>query len=118
MNNRIIKFRAWNKDFKTMGRPFTLQDAIGSREVNGVNTCGIDYMQFTGLIDKNGKEIYEGDILQYIDGDNSPELYQVIFSNGNFILASLEDAEYDEYIGDFDPKEVIGNIYENPELLK
>jgi hypothetical protein len=79
------------------------------------------YMQYTGLKDKNGNEIYEGDIL-YMPAF-SPEKNIVRFNRGGFCLepvlaAPLEssfwpDIKYAEDEG----SEVIGNIYENPELL-
>lgn len=69
-------------------------------------------MQCTGLKDKNGKEIYEGDILFASFREEYPK---VVFENGSF------RAECDEYslkLEDFaDVFEVVGNIYENPELL-
>ena len=70
-----------------------------------------DLMQFTGLLDKNGKEIYEGDIIEYefsagFDGTHRDE---VVFRDGKF-LPMVADEEYSEV-------EIIGNIYENPELL-
>jgi uncharacterized phage protein (TIGR01671 family) len=83
--------------------------------------------QFTGLLDKNGKEIYEGDVLQ---GDNSV-IYSVIFCDGSFDLVVEKF-----YLGDnsksakdrfpypqpmcyfvFTSIEIIGNIYENPKLI-
>jgi len=74
--------------------------------------------QFTGLLDKYGKEIYEGDVYKYENGDT----YKVVFSGGGFTGQEVPD-EFDS--GDFelgginnDYAEVIGNIYENPELLE
>jgi hypothetical protein len=70
-------------------------------------------MQYTGLKDKNGQEIYEGDIV--IIGPNLiPTTMEVVFTSGQFIY-SRDDRftamSYPEYAN------VIGNIYENPELL-
>ena len=79
-------------------------------------------MQFTGLKDNNGKEIYEGDIVKHPDADEPEDLgWEIIFENYAFrgkmvriIAGEGELTEFDNYFADC---EVIGNIYENPELL-
>lgn len=75
-------------------------------------------MQYTGLKDKNNKEIYDGDILS--DG-NIKKPYKVVFENGSF-KAEFE-GDFDEYSFDLidvvaQGCEVIGNIYENLELME
>ena len=74
-------------------------------------------MQYTGLKDKNGKEIYEGDVLS---NGNDEKPYKVIFENGSFRAEFEGDfEEYSFYLIDIVAQhcEIVGNIYENPELL-
>ena len=132
---REIKFRAWNPASKEMGKPFDLSTMIRLSEKignAGINTKKRfdDYilMQFTGLTDTNEVEIYEGDIIK-VDGNPigvDDEFIEIKFSEGGFVV----EADFDEYdmttigwainIWDIESRkvEVIGNIYENPELIK
>lgn len=114
--NRVIKFRAWNRADKTMGHPFTLQTAIGSRSVHGVDTSSADYMQFTGLLDKNGKEIYEGDICR----DSETGVNKVVeWTKNSYQLVRVTNfaRKWAAFLSRIPYLEIIGNIYENPELL-
>ena len=107
---RIIKFRAWDKEYRRfLNGDFSLGIESGEfRGKYGEVFTNIDISQFTGLHDKNGKEIYEGDIVT--DGVGK---YKIVYD--------LKLAGYQPYcIFRDDPEnycEVIGNIYENPELI-
>lgn len=120
---REIKFRAWCKRHKVMIYH------IGSINWNEQNNIFVNQdakcagneilMQYTGLKDKNGKEIYEGDILLYDSGSKT----SVFYNNGAFVRSygnSNMYLLYDSFIEDgcLYNYEVIGNIYENPELLE
>ena len=128
---REIKFRAWDDikekmiyhvslDLKT-GWWVYFGSSSGTVFDEGLIKVGAKkgippIMQLTGLKDEDGKDIYEGDILAY--GDNVPER-AVVFENGSFRLAD-NDAHSNQILVTDTAKRllVIGNIYENPELLK
>ena len=69
-------------------------------------------MQYTGLDDKNGKEIYEGDIVKYENMTG-----KIMFFNGSFIMSNFEETEEWELGVINEELEIMGNIYDNPELL-
>jgi uncharacterized phage protein (TIGR01671 family) len=149
MTQREIKFRAWQKNYKEMYQPHDgwIEFHHGELSLVGFNDGDLQLtpkdcilMQYTGLKDKNGKEIYEGDVVKVLETAHSENDLQKQLRGTN--------ADYDicEYVGvvtwddegcDYSliqqgqtiedavgfPRhmyehEVIGNIYENPELLK
>jgi uncharacterized phage protein (TIGR01671 family) len=119
---REIKFRAWDKKNKVMIYDFSYYCKLGENYAiydfdTDVDECisdDVELMQFTGLKDKNGKEIYEGDIMR-----NSQLLREWTLEKVEF--GKILDPDWEEYTYgyfDYTDGEVIGNIHENPELLK
>ena len=79
--------------------------------------------QFTGLTDKNGKKIFEGDIIKIPDdydefGINAGEVYEVYFSFGGFRLKPKRSNAKGFWLEDDKTVEILGNIHDNPELLE
>lgn len=111
---RQIKFRAWDKRTNEM---FTDGLVVSKDGIlccfNGENQCEI--MQFTGLNDKNGKEIYEGDIV-VVKSENNKLIGRVFWEIDRYRIADKMWVNSIYRLNEFDLK-VIGNIYENPELL-
>jgi len=116
---REIKFRCWdilnkemfNVEIMDFQKRKVYRDTVSYREFNDV-----EFIQYTGLKDKNGKEIYEGDIVILHNGK-----YKVIFNTeeARFVL---RDDEFEMNIpftnNNNERMEVLGNVYENPELIK
>jgi uncharacterized phage protein (TIGR01671 family) len=113
---RKIKFRAWNgkqmcyhyairQDGRVMRYDEAERYAVLKPEFAPI------LMQYTGLKDRNGKEIYEGDFVK----DNIVGICTVVFDNGTFKLKEVVNTVW--LCASHEFEEVIGNIYENPELL-
>ena len=125
---RTIKFRLWDKDFNEYSA-YHLNRLLVI-DINDTNRFIAE--QFTGLCDKNGKEIYEGDILDLGQTVNGCNLFTVEWSNERLgwtvrytsIMNNPRTYEYDITsffkidVNTGEGVEVIGNIHENKELLK
>lgn len=125
--NREIKFRAWDRDTKYMLYndiyPKTKRDwdlCEQSLDVMlGVIELDYDLMQCVGLKDKNGKEIYEGDILGILRVGNQVDIIGKIIFDTDLLSFTVEKVNGGwDYLTHFSSLEVIGNIYENPELVE
>ena len=151
---REIKFRAWHKgkkeiidveeiDFMNKVINYIENDYENNRqEIIGAYFEDIELMEYTGLKDKNGKEIYEGDVVKLIhtgieiSADRLEDLKRFVgiikYENGIFKIVRTEKSLIESKYFEMEQKkvseifiysklydlEVVGNIYENPELIK
>lgn len=140
IKNTITKFRAWDGLNKKMSY-WTMNDLCTYSEKDEKPNALDEWMQFTGIIDDKGKEVYEGDIVKVWDTQNKPdpddeednkEHYKECLDDAYLCTQVVEKSEYGGYFceednGEYCPPlgsqddvtvEVIGNIYQNPELKK
>jgi len=122
---REIKFRLWNNDTKCMYADSGLSIALGLNDaVQKALENNYIIMQYTGLKDKNGKEIYEGDILNSKnDGKDGCDVWDYkthvnLIVRWNEKYAHLEGLpDHGEWsVHSFSRIEIIGNIHENPDF--
>lgn len=127
---REIKFRAWSRN--EMSEPFTLLQAV---EDEVYRTDQPIFLQYTGLKDRNGVEIYEGDLVEVTQG-NYKWRYKIVWNDyfceieaktywrnfyndddGNYVFEDTFTDEGEANLPSASKGEVIGNIYENSDLL-
>jgi len=121
-DKRTFKFRVWIPDEDGHGKMFPLPFSDGKYDENiskRFPLCEAIIMQFTGLKDEKGKEIYEGDVLK----DDRNRILLVEWWNYAFTLKALSKTNFKHapinqwFYGEPSLPEVIGNIYESPEFL-
>ena len=120
-----LKFRAWLKKRQEMDNEIDhiswLEDelyCIGDGITYMVSAKDLVLMQSTGLVDKNGKEIFEGDIVKMSkDVYSEPTYYEVVRHYGGAYRLESKQHGCELWLRHTDCK-VVGNIYENPELLE
>lgn len=140
---RPIKFRAWDRETNKMVYSYTKETDNTFDFWYGYDPKRYDWQQFTGLLDKNGKEIYEGDIVRILytnwgskeygtpeqqameleDYKKSISKIGIVVYSGDRYYLEFESEKYGMYHdtifeGTHGEKEIIGNIYENPDLIK
>ena len=134
---REIKFRAWDKENNKFFKP-TYEAYNGNLEDLSISLSGQLIMrtieepamheslfpdrfvlqQYTGLKDANGQEIYEGDILYFMPYETNTNNRVAKFKDGQFVGELIRNNYCSPLKSAYEGTKVIGNIYENPELLE
>lgn len=124
---REIKFRYWNNGIMQYDFDGWTEDISINEIFEYLKKNKISIMQYVGKKDKNGKEIYEGDILKY-DGEKCKHCGKLLYDTHKFYImkwdkkAAQWDCVNDENTMSYwiwkTDMEIIGNIYENPELIE
>lgn len=129
--NRVIKFRAWSDTEQQMLNMYDMRDFKFS-EIEDMPNWEYKLMQWTGLKDRNGTEIFEGDVVSLFDPrqqvEHKRKVSEVTYADGAFLVDTQMGPMPDrttlktlyEYLEwrEYSDCEVIGNIYEHPELLQ
>lgn len=131
---REIKFRMYDKVKNKITPSMLIEDIILKATLQDPNRfewdCEIPLMQNIGINDTNGVEIYESDIIKYLDDETNKYKIDVVEYNNDMTCFLLKKQDLEYYVDNLESKtlgliydesitfEVIGNIYQNKELLK
>ena len=120
---RDIKFRAWDKEQKIMYLPEYSEIRYMAVESLSEDNSLLEIMQYTGLKDKSGVEIYEGDIVEFRPWNREEtENYIVKFISDDASFRGIKEKKSSikvlSLINSEQGLKIIGNIFENPELVK
>ena len=129
--SRVIKFRAWDKGFNRMlmgvgvhPHICCIHDNYRKGEIGSYTISpefvSYELMQFTGITDRNGVEIYESDVVRWLVNTDHSVDAPVGFESGAFYMLDAINQGYGKVYNDWLRGEytVLGNIYEHPELLE
>ena len=120
---REIKFRAFlNSKYYYKPCMLSWEELLSQYDAIDMFQRGLmTLMQYTGLKDKNGREIYEGDIVRTGKdniGDPEPMIGQVIMREGSWLIENEKNQETIDLFSEITSREVIGNIFEDKQLLE
>lgn len=127
--SREIKFKVWDKEEKEMHGPHEIEyinfcdEFVTLKIVGFIEFEDTELLQYTGINDEENKEIYEGDIIEggYLNPLSNKFMskkYIVVYDKGSFVGKLIGHTPYGDTWLHFIKGKVIGNIYENPELLE
>ena len=122
--SREIKFRVWDSSRKCFCRSFNYEGCLLDGIAWSLDVDCFNIQQFTGLKDLTGKEIYEGDILRLLDSDKLGEIkwqtswgaFSFVSKNETYQCIALNNSN-NWQLQDSLKGEIVGNIFENSELL-
>lgn len=117
-----IKYRAWDEINKKMLNWYEFLDTNVKNTFISPESTGLILMEYIGICDKNGKEIYKNDIIKLKKLDKNPIIALIDWSREylSYVLITEDVAHVFENLGDYLDEydlEIIGNIYENSNLL-